>query len=91
MSRPFSCHGSCRGCELVGADRRNGNAVRDRNLVSRGSHIDLLADKLNTQMAFVNTGQIVQVWPGFKDGKEVARHEGAMAKPQLSAFVDANL
>jgi thioredoxin 1 len=27
----------------------------------------------------------------FKDGKEVARHEGAMAKPQLKAFLDAHL
>ena len=27
----------------------------------------------------------------FKDGKEIARHEGAMAKPQLQAFLDAQL
>lgn len=27
----------------------------------------------------------------FKEGVEVARHEGAMAKPQLQAFLDANL
>ena len=27
----------------------------------------------------------------FKDGQELARHEGAMAKPQLKAFVDAHL
>ena len=27
----------------------------------------------------------------FKDGQELARHEGAMAKPQLQAFVDAHL
>ena len=27
----------------------------------------------------------------FRDGKELARHEGAMAKPQLQAFVDAHL
>ena len=27
----------------------------------------------------------------FKDGQEVARHEGAMAKPQLKAFLDAHL
>ena len=27
----------------------------------------------------------------FSDGKELARHEGAMAKPQLQAFVDAHL
>lgn len=27
----------------------------------------------------------------FKNGEEVARHEGAMAKPQLQAFVDAHL
>ena len=27
----------------------------------------------------------------FKDGNELARHEGAMAKPQLAAFLDANL
>ncbi len=34
-------------------------------------HIELLAEKLNTQIAFVNTGQIVQVWPEFRDGKIV--------------------
>ena len=27
----------------------------------------------------------------FRDGQELARHEGAMAKPQLKAFVDAHL
>ncbi|MCT0248233.1 co-chaperone YbbN [Synechococcus sp. CS-205] len=27
----------------------------------------------------------------FRDGKELARHEGAMAKPQLKAFLDAHL
>ena len=27
----------------------------------------------------------------FVDGREVARHEGAMALPQLKAFVDAHL
>ncbi|MFZ9570151.1 MAG: thioredoxin [Vulcanococcus sp.] len=27
----------------------------------------------------------------FKNGQEVARHEGALAKPQLKAFLDANL
>ncbi|MFO7630367.1 MAG: thioredoxin domain-containing protein [Prochlorococcaceae cyanobacterium] len=27
----------------------------------------------------------------FKAGQEVARHEGAMAKPQLKAFLDAHL
>lgn len=27
----------------------------------------------------------------FRDGQEVARHEGAMAKPQLKAFLDAHL
>ena len=27
----------------------------------------------------------------FKDGREIARHEGAMAKPQLQAFLDAQL
>ena len=27
----------------------------------------------------------------FRDGKLVARHEGAIAKPQLQAFLDANL
>ena len=34
-------------------------------------HIELLAEKLNTQIAFVNSGQIVQVWPEFRDGKIV--------------------
>jgi len=27
----------------------------------------------------------------FKDGAEIARHEGAMAQPQLKAFLDAHL
>jgi thioredoxin 1 len=27
----------------------------------------------------------------FRDGVEVARHEGAMAKPQLQTFLDAHL
>ena len=27
----------------------------------------------------------------FRDGEEIARHEGAMAKPQLQAFLDAHL
>ena len=27
----------------------------------------------------------------FKDGQGIARHEGAMAKPQLQAFLDAQL
>ena len=27
----------------------------------------------------------------FRDGQEVARHEGAMAQPQLKAFLDAHL
>lgn len=27
----------------------------------------------------------------LRDGNEVARHEGAMAKPQLQAFLDAHL
>ncbi len=27
----------------------------------------------------------------FRGGEEVARHEGAMAKPQLKAFLDAHL
>ena len=27
----------------------------------------------------------------FKGGVELARHEGAMAKPQLQAFLDAHL
>lgn len=32
------------------------------------SHIELLTEKLNTQITFVNTKQIVQVWPQFRDG-----------------------
>lgn len=39
-------------------------------------------------------GQKIQGLPTlilFKAGVEVARHEGAMAKPQLSAFLDAHL
>ena len=27
----------------------------------------------------------------FREGQELARHEGAMAKPQLKAFLDAHL
>ena len=27
----------------------------------------------------------------FRNGAEVARHEGAMAQPQLQAFLDAHL
>lgn len=27
----------------------------------------------------------------FRDGEEITRHEGAMAKPQLQAFLDAHL
>ena len=27
----------------------------------------------------------------FRDGQVIARHEGAIAKPQLQAFLDANL
>ena len=27
----------------------------------------------------------------YRDGQEIARHEGAIAKPQLQAFLDANL
>ena len=27
----------------------------------------------------------------FRDGEELARHEGAIAKPQLQAFLDAHL
>jgi thioredoxin 1 len=27
----------------------------------------------------------------FRNGQEIARHEGAMAKPQLKAFLDAQL
>lgn len=34
-------------------------------------HIKLLADKLETQIEFVNTGQIAQVYPEFKDGRIV--------------------
>ena len=34
-------------------------------------HIELLREKLNTQIAFVNTGQLVQVWPEHQDGKIV--------------------
>lgn len=39
-------------------------------------------------------GQKVQGLPTlilFRAGAEVARHEGAMARPQLQAFLDANL
>ena len=27
----------------------------------------------------------------FREGEEVARHEGAIAQPQLQSFLDANL
>ncbi|MGB7564397.1 MAG: thioredoxin family protein, partial [Prochlorococcaceae cyanobacterium] len=39
-------------------------------------------------------GQKVQGLPTlilYRGGTEVARHEGAMAKPQLQAFLDAHL
>jgi len=32
-------------------------------------HLELLREKLNAQIAFVETGQIKQVWPGFEGGK----------------------
>ena len=35
--------------------------------------------------------QGLPAWVLFKDGQEIARHEGAMAKPQLQAFLDAQL
>ncbi|HWE98331.1 MAG TPA: DUF6572 domain-containing protein [Caulobacteraceae bacterium] len=31
-------------------------------------HLDMLRDKLNAQIAFVETGQIRGVWPGFRGG-----------------------
>ena len=34
-------------------------------------HIELLTEKLNTQIVFVNSGQIVQVWPKFHTGEAV--------------------
>ena len=33
-----------------------------------GIHLDALRDKLNSQIAFVETGQIKGVWPGFAGG-----------------------
>lgn len=33
-------------------------------------HLDALRDKLNAQIAFIETGQIRSVWPGF-DGRQV--------------------
>jgi hypothetical protein len=42
------------------------------------SHLDLLRDKLNSQIAFVETGQIRGVWPGYAGGlvkvEVMARH-----------------
>jgi hypothetical protein len=34
------------------------------------SHLDMLRDKLNAQIAFIETGQIKAVWPSF-DGRPV--------------------
>jgi hypothetical protein len=33
-------------------------------------HLDVLRDKLNAQIAFIETGQIKSVWPRF-DGRQV--------------------
>ena len=32
------------------------------------NHLEMLREKLNAQIAFVETGQIRQVWPGFSGG-----------------------
>ena len=32
------------------------------------THLDLLREKLNAQIAFVETGQIKSVWPGYAGG-----------------------
>lgn len=34
-------------------------------------HLELLREKFNTQIQFVSSGQIIQVWPEFRDGKVV--------------------
>ena len=36
-----------------------------------GLHIALLTGKLETQMAFVRSGRIVELWPEFREGKRV--------------------
>ena len=36
-----------------------------------GAHIEMLTEKLQTQMAFVATGQIAEVWPAFHEGEPV--------------------
>ena len=50
-------------------------------------HLDALREKLNTQIAFVETGQMLGVWPDYAGGvvkvEVVARH--AMA-PEAEAF-----
>ena len=42
------------------------------------SHLEALREKLNSQIAFVETGQIRGVWPGYQGGlvrvEVVARH-----------------
>ena len=38
------------------------------NPAEEGHHIGLLTDKLNTQVQFVSSGQILRVWPDFRDG-----------------------
>ena len=42
------------------------------------THLEMLRDKLNAQIAFVETGQIRGVWPGYQGGlvrvEVVARH-----------------
>lgn len=52
------------------------------------SHLEVLREKLNAQIAFVETGQIRAVWPPYEEGglvrvEVVARHA---LNPEAEAF-----
>ncbi len=49
-------------------------------------HLDMLRDKLNAQIAFIETGQIKSVWPPF-DGRQV-RVEVVARCPLTDAATD---
>jgi hypothetical protein len=55
-------------CVLVVCDPLTWRAPEDQR------HIDVLRDKLNAQIAFVETGQIRAVWPDY-DGGQIIRVE----------------
>ena len=55
-----------------------------------GKHIALLTDKLHTQVAFVRSGRIVEMWPDFHDGERVWVEVAARCalSPRAEAFYD---